>query len=163
VLCLLQFAHLWYSPTAQIPNHADVALGDDTLAALRAQPKPIYLPGHPWYLDEIGQPTNSQAAAIGDVLRAGGDEGRKMAADLWEMVREQKYASIVVDSAAGYSYLPDNLCRYYEPAHPLLPNGQISDPITGTITGPAEVWLRRAVPADHDCDAIGNWTVGPND
>ena len=89
VLCLLQFGHLWYSPTAQIPNHTDVALGDDTLAALRALPKPIYLPGHPWYLHEIGQPTNSQAAAIGDVLRAGGDEGRKMAADLWEMVREQ--------------------------------------------------------------------------
>jgi hypothetical protein len=160
VACLLQFGRLVYDPVAQVPSRSDVALGDETLAALRQLPQPIYLPGHPWYLDEVGQPTNTQAASIGDVLRAGGGEGRKMAQDLWQMVAEQRYRSIVVESVVGYSYLPDNLCRYYEPAHPLLPSGEVSYPITGTITGPAEVWLPRAVPDDRDCQAVGSWTIG---
>ncbi|HEX2381386.1 MAG TPA: glycosyltransferase family 39 protein [Acidimicrobiales bacterium] len=160
VACLLQFGRLVYDPVAQLPSRADVELGDQTLAALRRLPQPIYLPGHPWYLEEIGQPANAQSAAIGDVLRGGGTEAQKLAQDLWRTVAEQRYGSIVVESAVGYSYLPDNLCRYYEPARPLLPSGDVSYPITGTITGPAEVWLPRAVPDTRDCEAIGSWTVG---
>lgn len=157
---MLQFGHLVYDPGAQIPSRTDVALGDQTLAALRQLPQPIYLPGHPWYLDEIGQPANTQSAAIGDVLRGGGAEGRQLAEELWRTVAEQQYGSIVVESAVGYSYLPDNLCRYYEPAWSLLASGEVSYPITGTITGAAEVWLPRAVPDTRDCEAVGSWTVG---
>ena len=160
IACLLPFGRLVYDPVAQVPSRTDVERGDETLAALRQLPQPIYLPGHPWYLADIGQPANAQSAAIGDVLRAGGSEGRAMAQELWRMVAEQRYGSIVVESAVGYSYLPDNLCRYYEPAHPLLASGEVSYPITGTITGPAEVWLPRAVPDTRDCQAVGQWTVG---
>jgi hypothetical protein len=162
VACLLQFGNLIYDPAAQVPGRSDEALGDQTIAALRELPQPVYLPGHPWYLAEAGQPANAQSSAIGDVLRGGGTEGRKMAAELWNMVAARRYASIVVDSSVGYSYLPDNLCRYYEPAHPLLASGEVSYPITGTITGPAEVWLPRSAPDNRDCQAIGSWTVGPN-
>jgi hypothetical protein len=127
---------------------------------LRQLPQPVYLPGHPWYLDEVGQPTNTQSASIGDVLRGGGAEGRQLAQTLWQLVADQHYRAIVVESAVGYSYLPDNLCRWYEPARPLLPSGEVSYPITGTITGPAEVWLPRAVPDNRDCQAVGSWTIG---
>jgi hypothetical protein len=160
IACLLQFGRLVYDPVAQVPTRADVDLGDQTLAALRQLPQPVYLPGHPWYLAEVGQPTNTQSASIGDVLRGGGTEGRTLAKTLWDLVEQQHFRSIVVESAVGYTYLPDNLCRWYEPAHPLLPAGEVSDPITGTITGPAEVWLPRAAPDSRDCQAVGSWTVG---
>jgi Dolichyl-phosphate-mannose-protein mannosyltransferase len=160
IACLLQFGRLVYDPVAQVPTRADVDLGDRTLAALRQLPQPVYMPGHPWYLAEVGQPTETQSASIGDVLRGGGAEGRKMAETLWQTVAERRYRSIVVESAVGYSYLPDNLCRWYEPVRPLLPGGEVSYPITGTITGPAEVWLPRAVPGNRDCQAVGHWTIG---
>jgi hypothetical protein len=32
--------------------------------------------------------------------------------------------------------------------------------VTGTFTGPAEVWMPRAVPDNRDCNAAGNWTIG---
>ncbi len=160
VLCLVQFGRLVYDPVAQLPTHADVVLGNETIAALRQLPQPVYMPGHPWYVAEIGQPASAHASAIGDVLRAGGPDARALAGELWQAVADHRYASIVVESAAGYTYLPDNLCRYYEPAHPLLPSGKVLNPITGTMTGPAEVWLPRAVPADQDCNAVGQWTVG---
>jgi hypothetical protein len=160
IACLVQFGRLVYDPVAQVPSRADIDLGDQTIAALGQLPQPVYLPGHPWYLAEAGQPTNTQAASIGDVLRGGGAESRTMAHTLWDLVAEQHYGSIVAESAVGYSYLPDNLCRWYEPAHPLLATGEVSYPITGTITGPAEVWLPRTVPGDRDCQAVGSWTVG---
>ena len=104
---LLQFGRLVYDPVAQVPSRTDVELGDETLAALRQLPQPIYLPGHPWYLAEIGQPTNAQSAAIGDVLRGGRVRRRSsMAQELWRIVADQRYGSIVVESAVGYSYLP---------------------------------------------------------
>jgi hypothetical protein len=162
VLCLVQFGRLAYNPVAQLPSRADVDLGNQTIAALRQLPQPVYMPGHPWYLAEIGQPTSAHASAIGDVLRAGGTEGQALANELWQAVAEHRYASIVVESATGYTYLPDNLCRYYEAAHPLLASGEVLNPITGTMTGPGEVWLPRDVPSDHDCNAVGQWTVGRN-
>ena len=79
------------------------------------------LPARPSVVPRRDRPAHEHAvAAIGDVLRGGGAEGRKLAQELWRTVAEQRYGSIVVESAVGYSYLPDNLCRYYEPARPLL-------------------------------------------
>ncbi|HEY2812744.1 MAG TPA: glycosyltransferase family 39 protein [Acidimicrobiales bacterium] len=160
VACVVQFGRLVYDPVAQVPSPADEEVGDATLAAVRALPQPVYMPGHPWYLAEAGQPASAQSAAIGDVLRAGGPEGRRLAADLWGMIADRHFASIVVESDVGYTYLPDNLCRYYAPARPLLDSGEVAYPVTGTFTGPAEVWLPRAVPDNRDCNAAGNWTIG---
>lgn len=160
IACLVQFGRLVYDPAAQVPSRFDAEIGAETIAAIRALPQPVYLPGHPWYLEQAGLPAGAQSAAIGDVLRAGGPEARAMAGTLWDLVAARHFASIVVESDVGYSYLPDNLCRYYEPARPLLASGEVSYPVTGTFTGPAEVWLPRAVPDDRDCWAIGNWTIG---
>jgi hypothetical protein len=157
---LAQFALLLYNPAAQVPTNADWQAGAEMMAALRALPQPVYLPGHPWYLGEVGQSTSAQSAAVEDVLR--GDRnatGPVLARDLWTAVAEQHYAAIVVDSGDGFSYLPDNLCRFYRPDHQLLAGGGALLPLTGTMTGPEWVWVRRAVPAE-DCHATHAWTVG---
>src|SRR5581483_86673 len=108
------FGRLVYDPAAQVPSRFDAEIGAETIAAIRALPQPVYLPGHPWYLEQAGLPAGAQSAAIGDVLRAGGPEARAMAGTLWDLVAARHFASIVVESDVGYSYLPDNLCRYYE-------------------------------------------------
>jgi len=159
--CLLQFAHLVYSPTTQMPTSADQRAGDATIEALRNLPQPVYMPGHPWYLEMAGLPPGAQSAAIGDVLRADvKGTGKAMAQELWTLVEQQRFASIVVDSGTGFSYLPDNLCRYYRPVRPLTPTGDVVYPRTGTMTGPAEVWLPRTEPGERDCWGVGNWTIG---
>jgi hypothetical protein len=159
---LLQFGLLAYNPAAQVPHADDRRAGAAMIAALRDLPGPTYLPGHPWYLAQVGQPITAQGAAIEDVRRAhvrGMDE--TIAHQLWDAVAAQRYATIVVDWGEGYSYLPDNLCRFYRPERELVPGGQVSLPLTGTMTGPAMVWVPRAVP-DRDCGGIGHWTIGPN-
>jgi hypothetical protein len=162
VALLLQFAWLAYNPFDQVPRTGDERAGAAMIEALRALPAPTYLPGHPWYLVEAGQTYSAQGAAIEDVRRAhlrGMD--KTVAKELWDAVEQQRFASIVVDSGTGYSYLPDNLCRWYRPDHALVP-GQVSLPLTGTLTGPDMVWLPRAEPDERDCNGIGHWTIGPN-
>lgn len=162
VALLVQFAMLRYDPSAQVPSSTDERVGAETIAALRALPSPAYLPGHPWYLAEVGQPTSAQGAAIEDVLRGDRDgSGPVLAHELWTAVAAQHYAAIVVDSGTGFSYLPDNLCRFYRPDRPLVASGEVLLPLTGTMTGPDWVWVPRTVPGE-DCHAIGGWTVGPD-
>lgn len=162
VAVLGQFALLFYNPLAQLPTWADERNGATMIAALRALPAPTYLPGHPWYLVDVGQDGSAQGAAIEDVFR--GDRhasGPVLAQSLWHAVEQQRFASIVVDSGEGFSYLPDNLCRFYRPDHTLAPDGAVLLPLTGTLTGPKWVWLPRATPGE-DCHATNSWTVGPN-
>ena len=162
LLVLAQFGLLFYNPVAQLPTAADRRAGEAMMTGLRALPQPAYLPGHPWYLVEAGQQSSAQGAAIEDVFR--GDRhgsGPVLARELWESVASRRWAAIVVDSGIGFSYLPDNLCRYYEPVGTLDPSGAVVLPLTGTKTAPKTVWEPRPDEAD-DCHGIDFWTVGPN-
>ncbi|HEX4819990.1 MAG TPA: glycosyltransferase family 39 protein [Acidimicrobiales bacterium] len=162
VLVLAQFALLFYNPVDQLPTAADRRAGEAMMTGLRALPKPAYLPGHPWYLVEAGQQSSAQGAAIEDVFRGDhGGSGPALARELWDSVSSRHWAAIVVDSGTGFSYLPDNLCRYYEPVGTLDPSGATVLPLTGTKTGPKTVWEPRPDEGD-DCHGIDFWTVGPN-
>ena len=162
LLVLAQFALLLYNPIDQLPTAADRRAGAAMMTGLRALPQPAYLPGHPWYLVEAGQKSSAQGAAIEDVFRGDrGGSGPVLARQLWDSVATRHWAAIVVDSGTGFSYLPDNLCRYYEPVGTLDPSGATVLPLTGTKTAPKTVWEPRADEGD-DCHGIDFWTVGPN-
>jgi hypothetical protein len=157
LLVAVQLALLAYDPRPMLPSIADRQAGEQVLAGLRALPGPVYLPGHPSYAVAAGFPATTQSAALEDVLRAPGDGTDVMlATELSDAVAQQRFGAIVVDSAWGLSYLPDDLCRYYRPDHELLPAGDPRlEPVTGTITRPDVVWLRRDDTTGPDCSAGG--------
>ena len=158
-----QFGQLVYNPSDQLQHNRNEEAGQAMLAGLRALNGTVLLPGHPWYLHEVGKPMSAQSAAIKDVLRGDVDgTGKALAYELYTAVAQQRWDYIVVDTAEGYSYLPDNLCRYYRPDHFIGGDAPPLDPLTGTVTGPGEVWTKLDVPGDHDCGTIGGKTIGPN-
>lgn len=144
--CLAQLIALRYDVGAQLPDGARQRGGDAAVAALASLPQPVYLPGHPWYLRLAGLPLNAQSAAIEDVLRGGGSESDALRKQLQDAIEQQRFGSIVVDSGTGYSYLPDDTCRWYEPAGSLAPGAPLPMPVTGTMTAPETVLVRRATP-----------------
>jgi hypothetical protein len=163
LLCLVQFGQLVYNPADQLQHDRNQQAGQAMLDGLRTLNGTVLMTGHPWYLHEVGKPMSAQGAAIEDVLRGNVDgTGQVLASDLYAAVAEQRWDYIVVDTGEGYSYLPDNLCRYYRPDHFIGGTAPALDPLTGTITGPGEVWVKLDVPADHDCDKIGLTTIGPD-
>src|SRR5207248_8040096 len=113
VLCVAQFGQLTYNPADQIQHQRNQAAGAAMIAGLRDLNGSVFLPGHPWYLHEVGKPMSAQSAAVKDVMRGDVDgTGKELAHQLYTAVAEQRWDYIVVETAEGYSYLPDNLCRF---------------------------------------------------
>jgi hypothetical protein len=154
IAAVAQFALLVYNPLSQIPTSADARAGDRFLADLRPLPRPIYLPGHSWLLERLGEPPTAHAGALGDILRgnARGSDHR-LDRDLRRLIAQQRYGAIVVDSPRRYSQLPHTLARYYCVGQ-RIPRLDFPRPHTGTQVLPATVWVRRsagAAASTHDC------------
>ncbi|HSO94911.1 MAG TPA: glycosyltransferase 87 family protein [Acidimicrobiia bacterium] len=158
---LITFLSLVYLPWRQIPSAATTRAGNRLVTALGRLPQPVYLPSQSWLLDlaRPGTPTTSQSAAFEDVLR-GHLRGSNhwLARDLRTAIGEQRFASVVVDSPAVYSYLPKNFntayCRAYT-----LPHADQLEPVTGTRAAPSAVWVPRTATAS--CRFFGLWRSTP--
>jgi hypothetical protein len=155
VVAIAQFVLLAYNPLAQIPSAADARAGDRFVADLRSLPRPVYLPGHSWLLERLGQPTTAHAGAIGDILRGdAGGSNRHLARELRRLVAEQRFGAIVVDSPRELSYLPRNVGRYYCAAQRIR-HRDFPKPRTGTRALPSRVWIPRPaddpIPTAHEC------------
>jgi hypothetical protein len=136
---------LAYNPLRQLPTATQAANGDRLVATLARLPRPVYLPSQGWLLAEgaPGTPTTAQASAIDDVLRGHlRGSNHRLARTLRDAVAARRFATIVIDSPSVFSYLPKNLQRYYCRVEN-LPDRDRVDPVTGTITAPASVWMPR--------------------
>jgi hypothetical protein len=139
-----QFVALRWSPTDHLPDRRSERATAAAVDELRRLPGPVYLPGHPWLLTLAGRPSNAQSAALADVLRGPRGEARtRLRNELGAAIREQRFGSVVVDSVTGLSYLPKDFRHYYRFDHDLVPDGGRIRPVTGTRTGPSQVWVPR--------------------
>jgi hypothetical protein len=134
---------LAYNPFKQVPPASATAAGDRLVAALRTLPAPVYLPSQSWLLPRAqpGSPTTTQAAALDDVLRGHlRGSNKTLSRSLRTLMAEHRFGSIVVDSPSTFSYLPKGTNRYYCRVAALPAHDRV-DPVTGTDTAPATVWL----------------------
>ena len=146
VAAIAQFALLAYNPFDQVPSSADTRAGDRFVADLRQLLRPVYLPGHSWFLERLGESPTAHAGAIGDILRghARGSD-RRLAREVHRLVAGQRFGAIVVDSPRQYSYLPHGVARYYCVAG-RIPRRDFPRPRTGTQVIPSTVWMPRPDP-----------------
>ena len=145
VALVAMFASLAYNPFRQVPPASAARAGDRLVADLGRLPAPVYLPSQSWLLDRAhpGTPTTAQSAAIDDILRGHvRGSNHSLARALRAAVADRRFASIVVDSPSVFSYLPANLPRYYCQVE-TLPRRDRLEPVTGTRTAPATVWMPR--------------------
>lgn len=160
VAVVAMFASLAYNPFRQVPSASTARAGDRLVADLGRLPAPVYLPSQSWLLDRAhpGTPTTAQAAALDDIFRGHvRGSNRTLARTLRGAVAERRFASIVVDSPSVFSYLPGNLVRSYCKVE-TLPRRDRLEPVTGTITAPASVWMPRG-PATRCIDDGLRWHV----
>ena len=150
VRCLLlatvaMFAALVYNPFHQVPPASSTRAGRALVADLATLPGPVYLPSQSWLLPEArpGAATTAQSAAMGDILRAHlRGSNRTLSRELRDAVAAHEFGSVVADSPRALSYLPSNFTtEYCEVGR--LPARDRLEPVTGTRTVPATVWVPR--------------------
>lgn len=145
---IVTLATLAYNPFDQVPPASAAAAGDHLVADLGRLRGPVYLPSQSWLLPEAhAGTTTAHAAALEDILRAHlRGSNRTLSVQLHSAVANHAFGSIVVDSPSAYSYLPRDIRHYYCPAQKLPRHDRI-EPVTGTITAPATVWVPRSATA----------------
>jgi hypothetical protein len=149
VATLAMFCALIYNPLHQVPPASSTRAGDRLVADLARLPGPVYLPSQSWLLPQArpGASTTAQSAAMGDILRAHlRGSNRSLARELTDAVARHAFGSVVVDSPRGFSYLPKNFVADYCEAM-VLPRQDRLEPVTGTRTAPATVWIPRTATA----------------
>lgn len=144
VLAVAQFALLVYNPSAQLPRRADHQRAKTLLRVLHGAPGPVYMPGHGWYLKRAGRSTGAQTAALSDVLRGPDGSGKaQLRAELDGDLRNRRFGTVVVESFRELTLLPKDFGNYYCRSERIFGTGRLLLPVTGTVTGPAELWIPR--------------------
>jgi hypothetical protein len=149
VATLAMFGSLIYNPFRQIPPASATRAGNALVAELARLPGPVYVPSQSWLLPRVrpGASTTAHPAAMGDILRAHlQGTNRTLARQLHDAVAHQEFGSVVVDSPSTFSYLPKNFTASYCQVE-TLPRRERVEPVTGTRTAPATVWIPRTATA----------------
>ena len=145
VATLAMFCALIYNPFREVPPASSTRAGNALVAELARLPGPVYVPSESWLLPRArpGAATTADPAAMGDILRAHlQGTNRTLARQLQDTIAHQAFGSVVVDRPAMYSYLPKNFTEYYCKVD-TLPRRDRLEPVTGTRTAPATVWIPR--------------------
>jgi len=149
VATLAMFCGLVYNPWHQVPPASTTRAGNALVADLARLPGPVYVPSQSWLLPRArpGASPTAHPAAMGDILRAHlAGTNRTLARQLAGTIAHQAFGSVVVDAPTTYSYLPKNFTAYYCKAE-TLPRRDRLEPVTGTLTAPATVWIPRTATA----------------
>ena len=139
---VVQVALLAYSPTAQIPTHADRTAGSELIARLRELRGPVLVLRHPWYATLAGKGSFAQEEAINDVLRSADPRGaRYLRASLRQALDADHVQAVVLDGTFDAHLLGPELAREFllSPA-PITPSRLY--PLTDVRTAPTLLYLR---------------------
>jgi 4-amino-4-deoxy-L-arabinose transferase-like glycosyltransferase len=146
---LVMFCTLIYNPFRQVPPASATRAGNALVAELAHLPGPVYVPSQSWLLPRArsGASPTAHPAAMGDILRAHLDgTNHSLARQLQDTIASQAFGSVVVDAPAMYDDLPKDFPAFYCKAA-TLPRADRLEPLTGTRTAPATVWIPRTASA----------------
>lgn len=147
-LCLLQFAMLTHSPSAQIPSAADEAYGDSLVARLRALPGEVLVADHPTYGVLAGHRPHAQHAGAFDVFRSTSPHARELLLNSYaDAIHSQRFSAIVLDDEGQGLFFPPDWKDFYVKSDVDLgpPPGIFVSRASGSAR-PREVWLPRPRP-----------------
>ncbi len=146
---ILQFVLLRYDPFAQIPAAGDAELGDRAVARLRELPGDVLVVYHPYLGVLAGKPAHGHLDLVNTIPR--GTEARiRLDRQIDDAIHQRRYAAIVYDRRIDRGYrrkLRPDLDAYYEYRGSLV-DGAGPRPVTGLVTWPQDLYVRRELPAD---------------
>jgi hypothetical protein len=137
-----QLALLTYSPSSQIPTHADQVAGAELIARLRALRGPVVVLRHPWYGTLAGKGSFAQEEGIGDVLRSADPRGaRALRASLRGALDADHIQAVVLDGSYDAHLLGvDFALEFRLSPEPVTPRRLY--PLTDVRTAPTLLYLR---------------------
>jgi hypothetical protein len=145
-LVVVQFDHLRYQPTQQVPTSADRRSGERLIAWLRARPGALMAPGDPWYTAMAGKGTSAQEAAVSDIFRARDEPlKRELRASLDAAFADPRLKTVLLDGNGDQQDLYPELGRWF---HRVVGQGPFDDPraflpLTDIRVHPDWVWVRN--------------------
>jgi hypothetical protein len=144
VAALGQLGLLAYDPRPQLMTDADVAAGNQLVAALRALPGDVYVPNHGYYSTLAGKAVHAQTMAVTDILRS--SDQRQAAALLDNIVSQAgsgRFAAVVGDGRDPTLVLFGRRIERYRFDRDLLAGMAGFTTRTGARNRPSFLYVRR--------------------
>jgi hypothetical protein len=143
IVCISQFALLFYNPFIQIPTKADVEAGKMFIRTMKRIEGEILSPSSGYLLALAGKNTYAQRMALDDVLR-GKDEKIKntLKTEISQAILHKQFGAIILDSQ--WLWFMDEITQEYEPAGYIFYQDGVFWPVTGIQLRPHTLFLPRS-------------------
>jgi 4-amino-4-deoxy-L-arabinose transferase-like glycosyltransferase len=161
LLCIIQFAQLFYRPADYAPSVLDEAAGSQFIKTVQTFEGNVFIPYHGYYATSAGKPMHAHWTALADLL--GEDYARKGEAtnsrierirealdtEIQDALRQQDFDAIILDT--DYEYWMDRISPYYEYAGQVFEEKKAFWTRVGWRTRPEDIYLPRSkisIPSD---------------
>jgi hypothetical protein len=99
--------------------------------------------GHPWYLHQLGKPTQAQTMAVFDVLRSGDIASHEaFLREFHRLIVAEKYDAFVLEGNESHILKQPNFLEHYTLANSDLCKKAFR-PVTGEGLAPKYIYVRR--------------------
>ncbi|HMG19791.1 MAG TPA: hypothetical protein VK607_00690 [Kofleriaceae bacterium] len=132
-----------WQPLQYMPSDADVAAGDRLIARIRAIDGAVWIPSHPWYAAKADKTPYVHRMGIKDVTA----RQNRTVEGLDQLLREQRFAAIVLDTPRDVQLEVPALARFYHRDKVLPPDERprlysgAGNVRSGSLLVPDAIWV----------------------
>lgn len=137
LICIIQFAMLFYPPLDQLPSKADSKAGDAFISLLKDTKGEVFVPYHGFLPVLAGKKTYSHTMAMHDVLRSRkSDIRRKFHDTVSRAIRNKQFEIIILDEPWFIEDIKEN----YFLSGTVFANDDVFYPVSGFKTRPELIY-----------------------
>ena len=119
LVCIVQFALLFYNPRRQVPTQEDLNAGRQLVSTIQQIKGDVFVPCHgylpvladkPWFADE-----SALTEIVGIYGGGQSEEGKKFMTELVIAIKEKRFGAIIIDVPTDYwlEWLRERVEQYY--------------------------------------------------
>jgi 4-amino-4-deoxy-L-arabinose transferase-like glycosyltransferase len=143
IVCIAQFAALYYDPFQQLPKPDDPRAGQELLASFAPLKGDILCPYHNYLPSMVGKkvyPHDCVVRNVFDFASTGVKEPLRK--EFIAAIREQKFGAIILDSPGWY--FQEEIEKYYRKERTVFDDDTVFWPVAGKRTRPKFIYVPRA-------------------
>jgi len=146
IVCIIQFALLYYNPIQQIPTQKDLEAGYGLVETLRQIEGDVYIPSHGYLAVYAGKKSFAHTVAVNDIRGLYGGKPKKDAGelnkDLFKAIRQHRFGAIILDGRRRL--FERDIRKYYRRGGPVFRQRNVFWTVTGKRTRPQIMYVPRS-------------------
>jgi len=143
IVCIAQFAALYYDPFQQLPKPDDFRAGQKLLASFAPLNGDILCPYHNYLPSMVGKKIYPHDCVVRNVFDFASTEVKEpLRKEFIAAIREQKFGAIILDSPGWY--FQEEIEKYYRKERTVFDDDTVFWPVAGKRTRPKFIYVPRA-------------------